>query len=381
MNTLINKSVVNLLVIVLLAFGSRGYASTLLEDVEAAVKNQNLEAVNRLHAELTLSYEALPEHFALALSEAEKVPLAAEGLDLLFHEMSAEADELFRQGDPSVIQVQSGNVQFVQELIGPRHWLAAKALQSFSIYLMEFGQLERAAMLLDEAYEIAVEQLGAGHPSSIEILVGGYLISLRSRDFAAAQDILGSGVSQYSDVLGISHAQSIAAALRQVNVLIAANELSRARQLQGQVCQNLGQSRGIWHPSTLSCRHEEATLLARLGREDEAELAFHDILKLSTQGLGAASTKSLEALLELAELERGRGDFLTARNRLDLVLQLSEPNSSYQLLAKDYLARVLRDEGLYPEAIDVINDLLPAVEDYWQKKSSNYYTILLVKGR
>ena len=381
MNTSIKKCVTDLVVIVLLAFGSSGYASTLLEDVEVAVVKQDLEAVERLHDELTLSYAVLAERFTLALSEAEKVPLAAQGLDLLFHEMSVEAEELFGQGDPSVIQVQSGNVQFVQELIGPRHWLAATALQSFSVYLMDFGQLERAAMLLDEAYEIAVEQLGAGHPSSIEILVDGYLIPLRSGDFAAALDILSSGVSQYSDLLGVGHAKSIAVGLLQVDVLIAVNELSRARQLQAQICQNLGQSRGIWHPSTLSCRHDEASLLARLGRQDEAELAFHEILKLSTQGLGATSTNSLEALLELAELERGRGDFLTARNRLDLVLQLSEPNSSYRLMAKDYLARVLRDEGLYPEAIEVINDLLPAAEAYWQKKSVNYYTILMEKGR
>ncbi|MBT5202491.1 MAG: hypothetical protein HOL98_03450, partial [Gammaproteobacteria bacterium] len=103
MNTSIKKCVTDLVVIVLLAFGSSGYASTLLEDVEVAVVKQDLEAVERLHDELTLSYAVLAERFTLALSEAEKVPLAAQGLDLLFHEMSVEAEELFGQGDPSVI--------------------------------------------------------------------------------------------------------------------------------------------------------------------------------------------------------------------------------------------------------------------------------------
>lgn len=381
MNTSISRSGANLLGLTLLIFCTTGFGNTLLEDVEAAVVDQDLEEVGRLHYELTLSYQALPERFSLSLSEAEKVPVAAQGLDQLFHEMSSEAEELFRQGDRSVLQVQAGNVQFVQELIGARHWFAAQALQRFSVYLRHNGQPERAAKMLGEAYEIAVEQLGAGHPSSIEILLSGFTLPLKSGNLVVALQMLSLGASQYSDALGIAHAKSISTGLLQVDILIEANDLVRARQLQGQMCQILEQSRSIWHPSALSCRREEAALLARLGREPEAELAMLENLKLSTQGLGASSSNSLDTLLELAELERGRGDFLAARNRLGQLLQLSESSDRYRFLANNYLTRVLRDEGLYSEAIQLINDLLPAAERYWQQDPVDYYTMLMEKGR
>jgi len=381
MNTSISSRVTHLLGLVLLVAAATGHAHTLLEDIEVAVANQDLEEVGRIQNELTLSYQALPMRFSDALLEAERVSNEAQGLDQLLDDMLIEADELFERQDPSVVQVQLGNVQFAQELIGPRHWLTAKALQKLSVYHLALDQPVLAAKVLEEAYEIAVEQLGVGHPSSIAILSSGFKIKLKTGDFKAALDILAIAAEQYNVALGAAHARSIQVQQEQVRILRETNQWAKALQKLNQVCQIQQQSLSIWHLYTLSCWRDQATLMATLGREAEAELALQENIELSVRSLGPASNHSLDAMLNLAELERGRGDFLAARNRLEQVSQLSESNSHYRFLAKSYLVRVLRDEGLYPEAIELISDLLPAAENDWQQDPIDYYTMLMEKGR
>lgn len=365
----------------LISLNAFAYDDSLLDAVAAVVEEQNLSEVARIHELLALPYQAMPERFVLRLRQAEALPEAAQGLDQVFYDMAAEAEGLFRQGDPAALQVQQGSLQFAQELFGPRHWFSALALEKLSLYLLQLGQTEQATRALDQAYEIASEQLGADHPSSIAILLAGNRIQLKFGNIKAALDILNLAAEQYADALGPAHDMWIAARLLQVDLLTGMNEWSQARDVLAPVCQVQAQSRSRWHPNTLSCRRQEASLLAALGQEAEAELVMQENLELSIAALGEKSSNSLDTMLELAELERGRGDFRAARERLEQVLQLTELGGSYWLMAKNYLIRVYTDEGSFQAAVKLINELLPTAKAYWNKDPVNYYSMLMEKAR
>ena len=223
-------------------------------ELESAVKAGRLAQVAELLAATGHSQSALPRSFSEALTAARAAPIGLEDMVGAFEVLTAEAEASFESGNLQQGLVdQEGVVMFATDVIGPTHLLTADAQFRLFQKLLDAGIQPYAEAMMDAAYGIYAEQLGAEHPSTVQMLAQSHWVYLMKGDVETASDILDIAHSQMQAVLPPGHAFNQLIAEDKIRILNQTGRAELAAVAQQALCATLAEAVSVWHPRHLAC--------------------------------------------------------------------------------------------------------------------------------
>ena len=317
------------------------------------------------------------------------------------------------------------------DIHGIKHKAVVDAQAELADLYTWLGDYESAERLIDQAIGGNTELVGPDHEDTLECLLGRANIwnyTFRSEE---AIELVRDVITRAEQALGENHLVLVDAKMLLAQGLFFMEQTSDARVSYNEALATARRLLGDEHPSTLSIRHDIATLdayvgnvsgalaelqlirdltseiygeghretivsdwhlsdiLVQLERLDEAQDLLKDAIHRSDESLGISNTESLALRVSLAELQIDLGEYEQAKKVLEELVALpSESLRKLDTVQSD--ARVLLAE-LYSETErvdDAIGLLLVAREGYaaaqgkrqtWDRRAVNDLLWLYVR--
>ena len=250
-----------------------------------------------------------------------------------------------------------------RRILGEEHPLVAESLYLYGWLLHEFHLYEESMELIKAAIDTLERSVGPDHPRIAHYLYGLHHLQQTLGDPVAAEESLWNSIAIFEEYPEIGLAAFSYGGL--ANLRHRQGDLVSARQLYEKA---LGITERTFGPGCIeaaSLLNNLGQLQVELGELEDARRHLERSLKIATELYGNESEHTAVYDISLSDLYLGTGDLEVAEvfgrracESLDCSTAASRPGSDAAARA---LAAVLREEGHYEEARDVLGRALVRV--------------------
>lgn len=355
----------------------------LLGQVEAAVASGNKARIANLNDEISRLYESLPGWVGESLEAVSMVDGGEAEIIEAFESMSAEAGGFAASGDyDGAISVQDGAYSLAQDMLGAESYFTGVAARDLGFYFRQAGIAAEADAFYNEAAAILTGVLGDTHPATLqvyELLAELYLAAGAIDESVGLYDSL---VATYANNFGQAHSLTVSAMLNRYRAYEGAGLYEDANVALQEACTVINNNYGAWHPQATNCESQLAELLRVQGDLDTSLATYEDLVRVYGESLPSMNSDVLYALNQQANVLREMGDYQQARDILSGVIDVGAKmgDLSATFTAKNYLGRVLNNEGELERARILTEQVLDFGLANWQNEPLSIYNTLLELG-
>lgn len=333
--------------------------------------------------QLTEVYTLMPAWVDERLAVASEVLEAQMEGYQTWEALSTDAQLMMDSGDfEAAAEVVEGAFLLAQELFGEGHWITIASTRDMGFVARQLGDAESADAFYNDSYAASVEVLGDAHPRSQHIAeliaelfsaVGAPEEALMMREMVTAN---------YEAEFGASHSLTLESMMNQVSTFQSDGDYQSAVEMLTGLCGIYSSSLSPYHPNTIDCDLYLADLQRNAGSLEEAE----KILQSVTANLSRSSTGinevAIGSLMKLADIHEVRGEYQVAKDLLSGLIvtagQIGESDLAYT--GKNYLARILASEGDLDNAQMLMEDVVAYGRNAWGDLPVQYYNAVLTLG-
>jgi CHAT domain-containing protein len=321
---------------------------------ELASKRGDYEAVQVYNRKVLKLAELFPSWVGERSAAATEKP-ATEGWKSGFDQLNAYIQQKkFAQAVTEGERLK----ELALEQMGALHPATLDTRKKLAYALYSAGSADKAFLELQQAETDAIAALGEQHPEtqSIQMLNGD--LQQRSGNYPAAAAAFRKARAAYDRSLGAGHPSTLDAGQRLATVEELRGEYDAAAEALLISCVAAGRTLSDLHIDTGECYRRLGLMNFRQGDFAKARLAYEKSSKIIQRVAGTAHPSWVQTQIYRADLARADAEFAEAEEIIGRVTALEEASNSLKFEAKGVLAQLLEDQGLYPKAEAVIQEIL-----------------------
>lgn len=302
---------------------------------------------------------AMPAWVDEKIGAAAPVSADKEQVIGIWSQMKGEVDGLLAQGQKAqAVAMAQRAVATAQDNLGADHYATLTSRRDLAIALLQTGQLGEADKLFQKVIADGHRILGANHP---DVLVSQSLLadlyegqSKLKEAIALLQAAHGAAIAG----LGPNHPTTFGIAVAWVRNLRNISQYKEAEAILTPLCATEEEVLGAYHGESAACHAQLAALRVLQGDFEGAATLYQKVLAIQEASLSADSSILLTTQVQQAEMYRSAGEYDQAREVLQAVLAKGTKDDAVLLEAKNGLAKVYEDQGDFPNAETLTNEVL-----------------------
>ncbi|MBF0584460.1 MAG: CHAT domain-containing protein [Magnetococcales bacterium] len=311
------------------------------------------------NGEISTLVGAVPAWVDEKIGAAAPVPADKEEAVAQWSQMKGEVDGLLAQGqkEQAVVQAQRTLVK-AHTALGVDHYATLTSRRDFAIALLQVGRLEEAERVFQKTIADGQRILGANHP---DVLVAQSLLADMyegQSKFKEAIALLQAAHKEAVAGVGANHPTTFNIAMAWTRNLRNISQYKEADAILTPLCATEEQVLGAYHGDSTDCYAQLASLRVLQGDHEGAAALYQKVLAIQEAVLPAESTILLNTRVQRAELYRQEGIYDKAREILQAVLTLAPQDDPLILETKNIMAKVYEDQGDFPNAEAMTNEVL-----------------------
>jgi tetratricopeptide (TPR) repeat protein len=249
-------------------------------------------------------------------------------------------------------------------------------LESMTVWgVANWGKLERALPLHEEAVQLAKDNLGPTHPVTLSCMNGLEQAYKRAKMLEQARPLVEEIYMLQMAAKGPEHPDTLSALYNLAGWYARANKLDAAVPLLEQALKGMTAKLGPSHPDTRSCVTNLAGKYQAQGRYDRAvDLLAEQLNRLKTEQPPQSESSLLAAMHELADAycEAGRPEQAVPLYEEEIRLHTAKPGADKNVVAsqaRNDLGLALLQQRKYAQAEPLLRGALTAREKSMNPRS------------
>lgn len=244
-----------------------------------------------------------------------------------------------------------------REQLGKAHPETLKVAMKLAHARFSQQQAEAAFELLQQIEADALETYGRYYPElqTIQMLTGQLYQEQGSHQQSA--EAYRRAVTAYSESLGAGHPTALDALYRLSRVEEMRGDFGTAAQELLLGCTGASETLGELHIRTGQCYQRLGLMNLRQGDFTKSEFAYNKASRIFRNVVGEAAPEWVQTQIYRADLARANAAYGEAEQLLSQITEAEEAPSHLKFEAKGVLAQLLEDQGLYPKAEAVTQEI------------------------
>ncbi len=313
-------------------------------------------------------YEAIQVYNRKVLKLAEEMPawveekLKAASSKPITDAWQAGQDQLNahiqqKKFDQAVVEGQRVK-EIAEKQLGKHHPSTLESRKQLAYALFSADSVDDAFNELQQLEADAIAALGELHPEtqSIQMLTGD--LQQRQGNYPAAAAAFRKALTAYDRSLGAGHPATLDAGQRLATIEEMRGEYDAAADALFISCVAAGKTLGSLHIDTGECYRRLGLMNFRQGDIAKARVAYKKSSKILKGIAGTGHPSWVQTQIYRADLARANAEFETAEDIIQSVTDSEEAPKNLKFEAKGILAQLLEDQGFYPKAEVVTQEIL-----------------------
>ncbi len=243
------------------------------------------------------------------------------------------------------------------EQLGNLHPSTLETRKQLAYALYSSGAAGEAIKELQQTEVDATASVGERHPEtqSIQMLAGD--LQQQSGDYPAAASLFRKALAAYNRSLGAGHPLTLDAGQRLASVEELRGEFDAAAEALLISCVAAGKTLSDLHIDTGECYRRLGLMNFRQGDFAKSRLAYGKSSKILQGVAGKGHPSWVQTQIYRADLARADAAFGEAEEIIRSVTESEDSPKGLKFEAKGVLAQLLEDQGLYPKAEVVTREI------------------------
>ncbi|MBT3347184.1 MAG: CHAT domain-containing protein [Thiotrichales bacterium] len=331
---------------------------------EAAAVKEDFSATLSYGEKISALSAVLPSWVDEKLAQASALP---DGAQTLLPRWSAAYEQIgaLTQQQKLAEAIEQGSLALTlaKQAFGDNHPGTINSGRELATTLFYAGQGAQAKELLLDTERSAVATFGDNHPEtqSVRTLLAELLRELEEYPDSTAW--FRKAAESYGKSLGVTHPHSLEVLESVADVESIGGNYGAAAVTLRTACTGYSSIYGELHPKTGSCYQQLGLMEYRQGKYVEASAAYNRAADILYKVGGHEYPAWIRTQVYSADLARASADFTKAEEILQHLLDEKDGANNPEVgailfEAKGILAQLLEDQGRYPEATKITEDIL-----------------------